>query len=263
MADYKVPIIGTEQGVPAVNDVLKWDGTSWVPGTAGDTGEFTFSISSFSDGQSSVQQIGGGEWKAVDAVTFAIVYNYGPATGANITMSSDDGDLTLWETNPLVLPSDYTSDTNAYAMDYPDTVNNYIRFSLSADKGGENDTDAETVYFRNKKYYGFSSTGTKLDAAKTLALSHSGFVAASANDLDTTEHTQTPSGAQYLHFLWPNRIGPSNITFKINGFNTVFTSNGTFEFDNGIGTGYTETYIDYVSPQAYDAAVTLQVLADV
>jgi len=50
--------------------------------------------------------------------------------------------------------------------------------------------------------------------------------------------------------------------FEINGFPTAFTNNGTFTFDNGVGTGYQETYIDYEAPFGYDAALTFEVKAD-
>ena len=49
--------VDTTTGSPTLNEVLKWDGSNWVPGTAGDTSEFTFSIDSFSDAISDTSQL--------------------------------------------------------------------------------------------------------------------------------------------------------------------------------------------------------------
>ena len=88
--------VDTTTASAVLNDVLKWNGSDWVPGTAGDTTEFTFSIDTFDDGISGGdlnQLIGAGQWKAVGEVTFTATYSNKPdGMTATVAMSGSNTD---------------------------------------------------------------------------------------------------------------------------------------------------------------------------
>jgi len=240
-------------GSPTKNYALLWNGTSPVWAAQGTS--FTFTIATFTyTGYTSILEMGtaSSEWSAIGALSFSSTYNNGPPDATPYISKTSPG----WSNNLEMTGDGYIGPTtNAEAVNYPSTVNGNRQFVLYAASGDENDTETKTVYFRNKKYFGFHSTTGQLDSDETKSLSNNAFVAASGNDLDTSSTALTPSGSQYIHFVYPSRLDPSTIKFYLGGFETDFTNNGTFTFTNA--TGFAETYRDYESPQAYDAATEL------
>lgn len=140
---------------PNLNEVLKWDGSNWVPGTAGDTIEFTFSIDSFSDGiGDTFQLIGSGEWKAIAAVSFTATYSNAPGgMTAEVALS---GSATPWAGNLSMTPVT-GPETNTEAVDYPSGATGTITFTLSQSADGT--TDVESVAFSNTMRYGTNANG--------------------------------------------------------------------------------------------------------
>lgn len=240
---------------PVKNQALLFNGTNWVNAAQGTS--FTFSIASFTwSGYVSTVEMGTGVWKVVGALSFTASYNNGPPDPTPYIDKTSPG----WTNNLLMTGSGYTGPTtNTEAVNYPATINSSIVFTLYAQSGSETSSYSRTTTFKNKKYYGFHSQGTILDSAKTKTLANKVWVGSSGNDLDTPSTQLTPTGSQYIHFVYPSRLDPTTLVFKINGFDTDFTNLGTFTFTND--SGFSETYRDYVSPQAYDASVSFQVEA--
>jgi len=244
-------------GSPTKNYAILWNGIAPVWAAQGTS--FTFTIATFTyTGYSNILEMGiaNSQWKAIGELSFTATYNNGPPGATPYIDKTGPG----WSANLEMTGVGYEGPTtNAEAVNYPSAVNGNRQFVLYAASGAENDTETKTVYFRNKKYFGFHSTTGQLNSDETKALSNNSFVAATANDLDTSSILLTPTGSQRIHFVYPSRLDPSSLKFYLGGFETDFVDNGTFTFTNA--SGYEESYRDYVSPQAYDAAVALVVEA--
>jgi len=202
--------VDTVTDPPDLNDVLKWDGANWVPATY--DYEFEFSIASFADGQTSPQLIGAGVWKAAGAISFTASYTNGPPTAAEIQLSSDGG--VAWG-SALTLSSPYTSGVSGEGTNYPNDKDKYVTFTLDADKGAENDTDTETVYFRNWVVYCVTSKTSGYTSADITACS---------NKLVTNDYTQSglslnPGAGEYILFAYPDSYAALHATGVL--FNSI------------------------------------------
>lgn len=238
-----------ETGV-ATNKVLKWNGSNWVPGTAGDTTEFTYSIATFSDNEATTQLIGSGVWEAAGAITFDATYNNGPPTAASITMTTDGGGG-VWGTNPLVMDSPFATKVTGDATNYPTSKDKSITFTLNTTPA---DSDVETVTFRNLIWWGHDATGSGLTEADIEAL------ASNAISNDTTRSMSiTGVGAEYVVFAHPAsyttiKVGSDYETdghtgFTYNGIAIAMTlDSSTLSITNSAG--FTENYKVYVSDNA-------------
>jgi hypothetical protein len=188
---------------PLLNKVLKWNGSSWVPGIAGDTAEFTFSIDSFSDGISDTfQLIGAGTWLAIGAISFTATYSNAPGgMTAEVALS---GSATPWAGNLSMTPVT-GPETNTEAVDYPSSATGTITFTLSQSADGT--TDIEQVSFSNTMRYGDSALtqGNQTEASLEALSEVAG---------PTESRSQTISNiattANYLVFAWATRL--SDIT---------------------------------------------------
>ena len=114
--------VDTSTSSPERDEVLKWNGSAWVPAAYNDT--FALSITSFSDAESSPQLIGSGVWKGVGALAFSATYENGPPDSAYIACAS-------WASN-LTLTTPFTSGVSAEATNYPGsrTVRLFLPFML-------------------------------------------------------------------------------------------------------------------------------------
>jgi hypothetical protein len=184
---------------PDLNDVLKWDGGNWVPGTAGDTTEFTFSIDSFSDGIADTNQlIGAGTWQAIGAITFTATYSNAPGgMTAEVAMS---GSSTPWAGNLSMTPVT-GPETNAEAVDYPASPGGTIVFTLS--QSADASTDQESVSFNNTMRYGNSAlTQGNQTEASLEALTEVG----GPNESRSQTINNIPTTANYLVFGYADRL---------------------------------------------------------
>lgn len=240
--------VDTTTDTPETNEILKWDGSNWVPAVYDAT--FAFSIASFTDNETSTQLIGTGVWEAGGAITFDATYNNGPPTSASIALTSN-GAVT-WATDPLVMSLPYATVNSGEDTDYPDGKDKYITFTLSADKSAENDTDTETVYFRNYIYWGISTTGSGFSEADVEALANS------AVSNDQTRSMSLNAGADdYLVFAFPSTYTsiPDGDDYEDDGtsgflFNNIacaFQAPETVSLTNSAG--FTENYKVYASYQ--------------
>src|SRR3989337_3841774 len=107
--------VDTTTDAPALSEVLKWDGSNWVP--AAYNYEFAFSIATFSDGISDTSQlIGSGTWQAIGAVSFTATYNNEPGgMTAHVALS---GSSVAWSGNLGMTPTT-GPETNTEAGAYP------------------------------------------------------------------------------------------------------------------------------------------------
>jgi len=230
--------VDTTTDPPALNETLKWDGSNWVP--AAYDYEFEFSIASFADDQANTQEIGSGTWKTTGNINFTMTYNNGPPTAVEIILSSNGG--VAWGSN-LTVTSPFTSALSAEDTDYPNDKDKYIIFTLDADKGAENDTDTETVYFRNRIRWGASSKNTGWSSAEIIALS------GSAISNDHTRGSMSISslgGSDYVVFACPASYSNlTSINFSYNNLVIAMTLEGQYSVTNA--SGFTENYDVYVS----------------
>lgn len=238
--------VDTTTGAPALNEVLKWDGSNWVPGTAGDTTEFTFSIDSFSDGISDTSQlIGSGEWQAIGAVSFTATYSNAPGgMTAEVAMS---GSATVWSANLNMTPVT-GPEVNTEAVDYPATTDGTITFTLSQSADASEDT--ETVTFNNTMRYGNSTlTQGNQTEASLEALSEVG----GPNESRSQTISNITTTANYLVFGYADRLsdvqqvrrnsGNGYVTASFNATRTTVAptvQTGVASVDNSAG--YSETF---------------------
>src|SRR3990167_3744444 len=145
--------VDTTTDAPDLSEVLKWNGTNWVP--AAYNYEFAFSIATFSDGISDTSQlIGSGTWQAIGAVSFTATYNNEP--GGMTAQVALSGSSVAWSGNLAMTPTT-GPETNTEAVAYPTSRTGTITFTLSQSADGT--TDTEQVSFSNTMRYGTNANG--------------------------------------------------------------------------------------------------------
>ncbi|MCK5608441.1 hypothetical protein KAR91_41555 [Candidatus Pacearchaeota archaeon] len=252
-ADNLGDVDTTGDEAPSRDQVLKWNGSNWVPAAYGYSFELT--IASFTDNEATTQLIGSGVWETTGNITFDATYNNGPPDSASIAITSDDGSYTPWGTDPLVMDSPYAQKTTTENTNYPTVKDKYVRFTLTAMAGGDSPTDAETVTFRNYIWYG--------DPAKASSFTESdveGETSILSND-QTRSVTINAGAGEYLMFAFPATYTslPVGTDYETDGDNgTGFVFNGitcaciedttTLSITNSAG--YTENYKVYASTTA-------------
>ena len=238
--------VDTVSDAPATNEVLKWNGSNWVPAAYNAT--FAFSIASFTDNESSTQLIGTGTWKTTGNITFNATYTNGPATSATIALVSNGG--VTWTVNPLVMTTPYATISSTQDTAYPNGKDKYISFTLTGNKTTESGTSSAAVYFRNLIYWGPSTTGSGFTEANVEALIGS----AISND-NTRAMSIFPGASDYLVFAFPSTYtsipygadyetdGTSG--FLYNGITCAFRAPEIVSLTNSAG--FTENYKVYAS----------------
>ena len=194
------------------DEVLKFNGTNFVPAAYNDTFEFT--IADFDMNHTSTPVlISTGSWKDSGDLTFTVSYNNGPPDGHSgaaegfprIRTFEDNGASGSYF-SPL--SSSFTTGTNTITILYPPNSSDDIKFKLYASAG--TDTDVETsdqvIYFYNQFVYGDLSTNNGFTQAniRTLAAANS----ATSNDTTRTL-TVSVGGSNYLCFA--HRTGDTNV----------------------------------------------------
>jgi hypothetical protein len=238
--------VDTVTSAPAKNETLKWNGSDWVP--AAYNYNFTFSVASFTDNESTTQLIGSGVWESAGNITFGMTYNNGPATSGHVALTSDGG--VTWASN-LTLTDPYTAQVSALATNYPSSKDDYIRFTLTATDGTDIDaTKYAQVYFRNYVRWGVATKSSSFTEADVEGLGSSEI----SNDYTRTM-TLAPSTGQYLVFAYPSSYtsipdGDDYETdggtgFKFNSISCAFNAPETVSVTNTAG--YVENYKVYAS----------------
>ena len=194
------------------DQVLKFNGTNFVPAAYNDT--FEFSISDFDMNDSGTELIGSGSWKAVGALTFTAAYNNGPPDGYNGSAEGapqirgyvNNSISSSYDMYPL--SSSFTTGTNPMIIRYPSTSGHTIKFRLYASAGSDTDNDYtdQTMTFRNQFVYGDLSKNNGFNQADIRTL-------AADNTVTTHDTTRTITvsvgGSNYLCFA--HRTGDTNV----------------------------------------------------
>ena len=194
------------------DQVLKFNGTDFVPAAPDETFVFTIADFDTNDG-TSPQLIGTGSWKAPGALTFTATYNNGPpdghsgaSEGAPKITSIIDGVTSGSDMFPL--SSSFSTGTNNRAILFPPNSSDDIRFRLFASAGSDTDNEFsdQRVFFFNQFVYGDSSKSGSFTQSDIRAL-------ASANTITTNDTTRTISvsigASNYLNFA--HRTGDTNV----------------------------------------------------
>jgi len=229
--------VDTATAVPNRDEVLKWNGTNWVPAVYSAT--FAMTIISFICDQAATILIGAtGTWKATGTINFTASYNNPPPNSASIACGGTGG--VTWA-GPLVLVTPFTSGASAQATVYPSGKDTTITFTLTAYDGATPRTSVITITFRNNIKYGPTSAASGWDSAAINAL---------AGTLLSNAHTGSfavNSGAsQYALFAHPSSYTSIHATgFLFNSMACPFGAAVTVSVTNA--SGKTEDYKVYRS----------------
>jgi len=219
--------------VPVKDQVLKWNGTAWVPATY--NASFTFSIATFSNtGGATTVEIGTGTWKAAGAISFSATYNNGPATGGYVSHTG-------WSNLTLTGGGFVGPTASTEAATYPASVGGTKVFTLNATDGATSPTSTSTFSFVNRRFWGTSATTSGYTEANVEGLS--------GNDLSNSgsgSFTVTAGPGQYIIFASRTALGTR--TFTVGGFEGGFMAPETVSITNA--SGYTENYYVYRSVNA-------------
>ena len=243
--------VNTVKESPSKNDVLMWNGTAFVPVPEGTT--FIFSITGFSDGESTTQLIGSGVWQADSTMSYTASYNNGPPTVAIVNMSINGGAYN--NVGSMSAPA-YTSGTNTEGdINYPASKGQYLRFRLYATDGETPLTDTESsIYFYNYVYWGDTSTGSGFSAANVEALTGS-----SITSTVTGSKSITAGANEYIAWAYPASYTDRyyGTDYETDGHGTSFRFGGitcamdqdttTLSIENSAG--YIENYEVYVTTE--------------
>lgn len=220
----------------AKNKILMHNGTD--PVWAADGTTFTFSCTSFSDGEATSQLAGSGTWRGSSTMSFTAAYDNGPPTTATVKMSINGG---AYNTVGAMTGPAYTAGTNSSgAISYP-TVDQTLRFRLESTDGVDSDTDTETaITFNNYVFYGASTTGSSFSEANVEALS------SAITSAFTTSRSINAGASNYVVWAYPSRYASIHATGAIfNGVTMPFTAPETVSITNSAG--LTENYKVFAS----------------
>jgi len=196
----------------ARDQVLKFNGTKFVPVAEGTTFEFTMSDFDMSI-TSTPQLIASGSWKAIGAITFTATYNNGPpdgyngsAEGAPRIITYEDGAQSGSFMYPL--SSSFSTGTNTETIAFPPNSSDDIRFRIYASAGSDTDnlyTD-QRIYFYNQFVYGDLDANNGFTQANIRTLAAANTI--TSNDTSRTL-TVSVGGSNYLCFA--HRTGDTNV----------------------------------------------------
>ncbi|MEE9598020.1 MAG: hypothetical protein V3V96_14700 [Acidiferrobacterales bacterium] len=194
--------VDTATDAPALNQVLKWDGSNWVPGTAGDTSEFTFSIDSFVSSEADANQlIGSGTWKTSGNLQFLASYSNAP--GGMTALVTMTGTATGWSTLAMVPVTGGSppGEPTVANTSYPASAGDTVTFTLT--QSADASTAVDTVQFNNTMRYGNSAlTQGNQTEASLEALTE----VAGPNESRSQTINNIATTANYLVFGYADRL---------------------------------------------------------
>jgi len=196
------------------DQVLKFNGTNFVPAAYNATFEFTIADFDMSHTTTPVL-IGSGSWKAAGTITFTVSYNNGPPDGYNGSAEGApqirgyvDGSVSSsYDMYPL--SSSFTTGTNTMAITFPPDATDDIRFRLYASAGSDTDNDYtdQRIYFYNQFVYGDLSTNNGFTQANIRTLAADNTI--TSNDTSRTLSSVSIGSSNYLCFA--HRTGDTNV----------------------------------------------------
>ena len=224
-SSYYYQLLDVSTAGVSVNYQPCYDGTTWVVIPIG--GACSFSVASFSDSLSAIQEIGTGVWKSSGTISFTASYSNGPPTSSTVTYSG-------WAT-PLSMVSPFTSTTSIASVNYPAVAGSVV-FTLSSKKGASSASSSITHSFYNYRFWGTTTVASGYTEAEVEALSGS-----ELSNSQSKTFSVTASAGQYIVYAYPSRLGTA--TFTVGGFSGGFKSPETVSITNSAG--YTENYYVY------------------
>ena len=225
--------VDTVSTTPSRDQVLKWNGTNWVPAVYSDS--FAMLINTFSSGQSTPQSIGSGTWKATGAISFTASYINPPPTSASIALSSTGG--VTWS-SPLTLTTPFTSGTSAQNTSYPSSKDTTITFTLTAYDGATPRTSATTITFNNYRYWGILNHKSSFTQTEIKGLS------SELSFLPNGSKVINSTSGNYLIWAYPSSYTAINTNgFLFNSVTCPFEAVATVSITNAAG--FTENYKVY------------------
>lgn len=242
---------------PTANQVMKWNGSTWVPGSITNATEFSFLVTAFSvtPGTTPVE-IGSGTWKTAGNLTFSATYqNSSGMTAASIQISGTG--VTAWA-SALSLSSPYTSGTSALDTLYPTPGSGSYRtmtFTITGTRGAEAPTRTVNIAFANRRYWGTSTKSSGYTEADVEGLG--------SNELTTTRlkssfTANAPTGSNlYIIFATPVFLGAATFVDNVTGLQFSMQAPETVSVTNA--SGYTENYHVYRSTNANLGSVDVKV----
>lgn len=146
--------VDTTTNAPALSEVLKWNGTNWVPAVY--SYSFTFSLDTFTATSfTGTALIGAGTWKAIGAVQFDASYTNMPGgTTATVALTGSASD---W--SGLSMAGATGPTTNATAITYPTTRTGTLTVTITPSNSPTPATRADTESFSNTMRYGTNANG--------------------------------------------------------------------------------------------------------
>ena len=242
----------------SVNDLLTFNGTSFVPAPPDTT--FVFSIADFDiSGQgNSSQLIGSGVYKSSGAISFVASYNNGPPNGSPkppfVQLRTGSSAQTLQDITHSMNASAFTNGTTGEDINYPSAVNHQLRFRLIATRSSDLDTDNsdQTVTFRNFLAFGGLDTNTSLNSAKITTLSQSNAQLQSSTTVADTVTTALDND-EFFCYAYRDALsdvkmvtcgsGPNRITVAMDHTDRADkTANVTSGISHTNTLGFTENY---------------------
>jgi len=232
--------VDTVTDAPEKDEVMKFNGTIWVP--AAYDYSFVFAFNSFSDNAAATQLIGSGVWEAIGDITFTATYDNGPPTSMVVVVTTDGSweSDSGWTDNEFeITAGDKTSEATAEANNYTGAPGDRVTFTATADEESPRTT---TVDFENNVRWGVTTTADgSHNSASIEALS------GNAMDDDKTRNMggYDPSGAQYLAIAYPKRLG----LLDTEGINFGGVTAGVLYDDISYtnSAGYTEDFYVYTT----------------
>ena len=196
------------------DQVLKFNGTNFVPAAYNATFEFTIADFDMNHTTTPVL-IGSGSWKGIGALTFTVSYNNGPPDGYNGSAEGApqirgyvDGSISSsYDMYPL--SSSFTTGTNTMVIGFPPDSTDDIRFRLYASAGSDTDNDYtdQRIYFYNQFVYGDLSKNNGFNQADIRTLAADNTI--TSNDTSRTLSSVSIGGSNYLCFA--HRTGDTNV----------------------------------------------------
>jgi hypothetical protein len=200
--------VDTASTSPARDEVLKWNGTKWVPAPYDYSFLFTFDTFSWSD-TLDPQLMGSGSgipisWHPIGSLTFTASYTNGPPSSVAVWVRSDDtySWISGWTNNKFNMLDSPTSKAITESIYYPNDVNKTLTFYMSANTSTPKTVD---ITFRNLLYYGKSNAGSLVDSnLYSLAVSS---LTTTANDRYNTFASVSPGVGEYVILAYPDSYG--------------------------------------------------------
>ena len=242
----------------AANDILVWTGSGFqtisMQDMINNPSLFTFSISSFGDGISTTQLIGGttggasGNWKTADQMTFTAGYVAGPPdTSAMIQKSVNGG--TYADVNSM--DAGFVAGNNDGNITYPPSKDQYLRFRVKVVHDGDDyDLQDSAIYFRNQVHWG----------AGNIVPNSAGILGLSNDEITNSFTTSRSINATTNNYLWiayPSTYNDIHADgFKFGSITCPFQSKQVVSVTNTAG--YQENYNLYRSTNHSLGNSTLQ-----